>query len=107
MEHGIRDQPTDGMGHGFITGAFLAAGAVASWLILFSLIDVPGSTSVFAPILAGPGIVILVIGYLAGLAAATKRSTRRLGFGIVIGVTVAAPVLFMFTWSVLSASFGS
>ena len=79
MEQGIRDQPTDGMGHGFIKGAFFAAGAVASWLILFLLIDVPGSTSAFDPILEGPGIAILVIGYLAGLAAATRRSTRRLG----------------------------
>ena len=49
---------------------------------------------------------ILVIGYLAGLAAAIKRPTRRLGLGILIGVTVASPVLFMLTFGVLYAMYG-
>ena len=51
-------------------------------------------------------IAILVIGYLAGLATAIKRPTRRLGLGILMGVTVAAPVLFAITYGVLYAMYG-
>ena len=43
-------------------------------------------------------IAILVIGYLVGVAAAIKRPTGRLGFGMLIGVTVAFPTLFMLTF---------
>ena len=109
MEHVIRDHPRAVRGpleRGFWIGALIAAGAVASWLILFLVIDVPDGTSLFDPILAGPGIVILVVGYLTGLAAAIKRPTRRLGLGILIGVTVASPVLFMLTFGVLYAIYG-
>ncbi len=51
-------------------------------------------------------IAIPVVAYLAGLAAAIKRPTRRLGLGILIGVTVGFPVVFMLTFVVLSALFG-
>ena len=51
-------------------------------------------------------LAILVIGYLAGLATAIKRPTRRFGLGILIGVTVAYPVFFVLTYGVLYAIYG-
>ena len=86
---------------GFLIGTAFAAGAVASWPILWYAIDTPWSNNL-AP---GSIIAILVIGYLAGLAAAIKRPTRRLGLGILIGVSVASPVLFLLTWGVLYAMY--
>jgi hypothetical protein len=47
-----------------------------------------------------------VIGYLAGVATSINRATRRLGLGILIGVTVAAPVLVALTYGVLYAIYG-
>ncbi len=90
------------MARGFWIGALFAAGAVASWPILLLAIDTQWSNN----LLPGLIIAILVTGYLAGLAAAIKRPTRRLGVGILIGVTVASPVLFMLTFGVLYAIYG-
>ena len=105
MEQGIRDQPAVGMERGFWIGAIFAAGAVVSWPILDRMsyaLDYWWSPNQAA----GSMIAILVIGCLAGLAAAIKRSTRRLGLGILIGVSVAFPVLFLIAWTVLYAIWG-
>ena len=105
MAQGTSEQPASGVGtlaRGFWIGALFAACAMASWPILVLAIDTPWSIN----LVPGSLIAILVIGYLAGLAAAIRRPTRRLGLGILIGVTVAAPVLFMLTWTVLYAIWG-
>ena len=97
-------QPVSGGGpqaRGFWIGAIFAACAMASWPILLA-INTPWSNN----LVPGSMFAILVIGYLAGLAAAIKRPTRRLGLGILIGVTVASPVLFMLTFGVLYAMYG-
>jgi hypothetical protein len=115
MEKEASDQPASGtaaaiadagpLGRGIWIGAIFAAGAVASWPIMWALGYVLDSTWL-SNLAAGSIIAIFAIGYLAGLAAAIKRPTRRLGLGILIGVTVAAPVLFMLTWKVLYAIWG-
>ena len=90
------------LARGFWIGAIFAACAAASWPIMWFAIDTPWSNN----LVPGSIIAILVIGYLAGLSAAIKRPTRRLGLGILIGVTVASPVLFMLTFGVLYAIYG-
>ena len=108
MEQGIKDATRAVWGpleRGFWIGTAFAAGAVATWPILDRLsyaLDYWWSPNQAA----GSMIAILVIGYLTGLAAAIKRPTRRLGLGILIGVSVAFPVLFLLTWTVLYAIWG-
>ena len=114
MEKGASDQPASGIAaaitnasplrRGFWVGAIFAAGAVASAPILEALsytLDRPGLDDR----ILGSMLAILVIGYLAGLATATKRQTRHLGLGILVGVTVAFPALVMLSVGVLFALF--
>ncbi len=39
--------------------------------------------------------VLLAVGYLVGLALALPRPTRRLGFGMLIGLTLTFPVTIL------------
>ena len=39
--------------------------------------------------------VLLAVGYLVGLAGALHQPTRRPGFGILVGLTVAFPLTFL------------
>ena len=90
---------------GLLIGTAFAAWAVASWFILAALAIALDSRWLFDRI-PGSMIAILVIGFLAGVAAAIKRPTRHLGFGMLIGVTVAFPILFMLTFGLLFGLFG-
>jgi len=108
MEQGIPDQPANGMSplaRGFWIGAICAAGAVVSWPILEGLSYALDSQWLMDHRL-GLMIALPVVAYLAGLAAAIKRPTRCLGLGILIGVTVTFPVVFMLTRTVLYALYG-
>ena len=78
---------------------------MASWVVLAVLAIALDSRWLFDRI-PGSMIAIPVIGYLAGVAVAIKRPTRRLGFGMLIGVTVAFPFLFTLTFGVGFAIFG-
>ena len=80
MEQGIRDQPTSGgdpLGHGFWIGAIFAAGAVVSWPILEGLSYILDSQWLMDHGL-GLMVALPLVAYLAGLAAAIRRPTRRL-----------------------------
>jgi len=108
MEQGIKDHPRavwSPLERGFWVGTAFAVVAVASWPILWALGYLLDSTW-WANLAAASIIAILVIGYLTGVATAINRPTRRLGLGILIGVTVAAPVLFALTYGVLYAMYG-
>lgn len=88
MEHGLRDQPTNGMSpmrRGILIGASFGCCAVAAWFVLES------------SEVGGPRVetAIVVAGYLVGLVAAVPRPTRRLGFGILIGVTLPYALLIL------------
>ena len=100
MEQGISDQPASGvdpLARGFWNGAILAACVLATGWILVILADVE------VALIAIP----VVVGYLAGLVAAMRRPTRRLGFGMLIGLTLAFPVLWVLSAVVLSAFLSS
>ncbi len=84
MEQGLRD------------GAIFAACVVATGWILVVLADIE------VALIAIP----VVVGYLAGLIAAIRRPTRRLGFGMLIGLSLAFPVLWVLSVVVLSAFLG-
>ena len=99
MEQGASDQPTNGvepLARGFWNGVIFAACAVPTGWILAVLADIEGA------MIAIP----FVIAYLAGLVAAITRPTRRLGFGMLIGLTFALPVLWVLSAVVLYAFLG-
>ena len=99
MEQGIRDQPADGVDRlprGGLIGAIFAFCDVALWVILLSLAELDSLQ--WLSVLATPVMfVLLAVGYIAGLNAAVRRPTRRLGIGILIGLTLTFPALVFLT----------
>ena len=83
---------------GVLIGAIFAAGFVGSWFVL-------ERSGVGDPVEIAILVVIIVVGYLAGLVAAVRRPTRRLGFGILMGLTLTVPALFIVTVAIPMAMF--
>ena len=110
MDQGTSDQPASGVGplaRGFWIGAIFAACGVATGWILAFLADDALKGAWLSLHIEEAVIAILVVGYLAGLVATMRRPTRRLGVGILIGVTIAFPVSLVLSFSALeSAGFG-
>ena len=99
MEQGTRDQRTNGMAplpRGLLIGAIFAFCAVAWWVILLALSERDSLQWLSVPATTGL-LVILVAGYLVGLVRVVRRPTRRLGIGILTGLTLTAPTLVILT----------
>jgi hypothetical protein len=71
---------------GILVGAAFGACAVVVWFVL-------ESSGIGSPEVE---IAIVVVGYLVGLVAAIRRQTRRLGLGILIGLTAPFVLLILF-----------
>ena len=88
----------DRLPSGYVMAAWFAVcGWVSFLLILFMQYPKPGTLEV---VLFGLMTAILVAGYIAGLAAAIYRPTRRRGFQMLMGFTLMLPVaVVLFTWT--------
>jgi hypothetical protein len=79
---------------GFWIGAAVAVATIADWFIA-------GITDVYTPYSEPPWwvkvlqwltIPILVTGYVTAIALTVRRSTRHLGQGMLLGITICLPV---------------
>ncbi len=108
MEQGIRDQPAGGVDRfprGVLIGAILAVCAVAWWVTLLALSELDSLQ--WLSVLATAGMfALLAVGYIAGLKAALRRPTRRLGIGILSGLTLIFPASVFLTFLLAFAIWG-
>ena len=99
MEQGIGDQPTNGMTpmtRGLLIGAIFALAAVAWWVLVLELTELESLR--WLSVVATTGlIVILVAGCVVGLVRVARQPSRRLGIGILTGLTLTAPLLVFLT----------
>jgi hypothetical protein len=94
----VIDMEQGSLPRGLLIGAIVASGAVALWFVLeWTEVGDPGEIAVL--------VAVVVAGYLAGVVAAVRRPTRRLGFGILIGLTLTIPALLILTVGVGMAIF--
>jgi hypothetical protein len=99
MEGGIGDQPTNGLAplpRGLLIGAIFAFCAVVWWVGLLALSERDSLKWLSLPANTGL-IVILLAGYLLGIVRVVPQPTRRLGIGILTGLTLTFPTLVILT----------
>jgi hypothetical protein len=104
MEHGTEDWPADGSDRlplGFLMGALFAVCLVVSEMIVLGLARAGDVAWSFQEMVFYGMFGVVAVGYLVGLAAALHQPTRRLGFGILIGLTLTFPVTFLLGGAVM------
>ena len=87
------------MGRGLVVGAAITVCTLIVLAVALS-IDPGGITQ---RVVLGVTVTTIVAAYLSGLACAIYRPLRRLGLGILVGLTVAFPVSLGLAAAILAA----
>ena len=95
------DEPNR-MGRGLAVGAAITVGTLIMLAVSLS-VDPGGITQ---RVVLGVTVTTIVAAYLSGLACAIYRPLRRLGIGILIGLTVAFPVTLGLAALILATTSG-
>jgi hypothetical protein len=95
------DEPNT-MGRGVTVGAAITVGSLI--MLGFSLSLHPGGIA--QRVALGLTVTTIMAAYLSGLACAVHRPLRRLGIGILVGLTVAFPATLGLAALVLAATWG-
>ena len=79
---------------GCIRGALFAIAAVTADVVRTELAQEAGGSTSKTPqdLFLGLAIAILLVGSVYGIALALRRSTRRSGVGVLVGLTLTLPV---------------
>jgi len=88
------------MGRGVLVGAAITVGSLI--MLGFSLSLHPGGTG--QRVALGVTVTTIVAAYLSGLACAIDRPRRRLGIGILVGLTAAFPLTLVLAALILVAT---
>jgi hypothetical protein len=86
------------MGSGVAVGAAITVGTLVMLAVSLSV------EGIAQRVVLGVTVTIIVAAYLSGLACAIHRPLRRLGIGILVGLTVAFPVTLGLAALILAAA---
>ena len=91
------------VGRGFLVGTVFAVCAELSLVVMVVLNRAATSPTWTFPqrLFVGLTVALLVAGYLCGLTAACYRPLRRLGAGILLGLTIMLPLAFLLGFAIL------
>ena len=96
------DEPNR-MGRGIVVGAAITVCTLIMLVVSLS-VDPGGITQ---RVVLGVTVTTIVAAYLSGLACAIHLPLRRLGIGILVGLTVAFPVTLGLAALILAATWGT
>lgn len=89
------------MGSGLAVGAAITVGTLVMLAVSLSV------EGIAQRVVFGVTVTIIVAAYLSGLACATHGPLRRLGIGILVGLTVAFPATLGLAALILAATWGT
>ena len=92
---------SNGIGRGLAVGAAITVGTLIMLVVSLSV------GGIAQRVVLGVTVTTIVAAYLSGLACAIHAPLRRLGIGILVGLTVAFPVTLGLAALMLAATWGT